>query len=257
MGGRALVTGASTGIGEEFARQLARQGCDLVLVARDAGRLDALAKDLETNHRVEVEVLPADLTDSAQLANVEARIAADPPIDLVINNAGFGTFGNFHELPVDAEDRQVRLNVLAVLRLSHAAAAAMVPRGSGAILNVSSLAGVQPIPYNATYAATKAFVTSLSEALHEELKGTGVHVEVLCPGFTRTEFQERSGFESTRLPSFAWQNAQQVVSAALDGLERRRAVCVPGALNRVTYVLSGSTPHALIRRIAGSVVGHV
>jgi short-subunit dehydrogenase len=253
---RALITGASAGIGQEFARQLARDGYDLVLVARDAARLDELAKELESERGVQAEVLAADLTKDDQITGVEARIAADPPVDLVINNAGFGTFGAFHELPRDGEDREVRLNVLAVLRLSHAAAAAMVPRGTGAIINVSSLAGVQPIPYNATYAATKAFVTNFSEALHEELRGTGVHVEVLCPGFTRTEFQERAGYEPSRVPSFAWSTSEDVVTAALDALKKRRAVCVPGTFNKVTNLLSGSTPHAISRRVAGSLVGH-
>jgi short-subunit dehydrogenase len=250
----ALVTGASAGIGQSFARLLARDGYDLVLVARDSMRLDVLAKQLEHEYGSQTEVLPADLTKADQLAVVEQRMGVNPPIDLLVNNAGFGTFGSFHELPLDAEDREVRLNVLALMRLTHAAAGPMVARGSGAILNVSSVAGSQPIPGNATYAATKAFVTSFSEALHEELRGTGVGVTVLCPGFTRTEFQERSGFEGGRVPVFMWQEPDDVATAALAALAKGRTVCVPGSLNKVANAFSNATPHAITRRLAGSVI---
>jgi short-subunit dehydrogenase len=252
----AMVTGASAGIGTSFARLLAARGRDLVLVARDASRLEAVAKELDAQHGTNIEVVPADLTDAHQLGVVEARLASDPPIEVLINNAGFGTFGHFHELPVDDEDREVRLNVLALLRLTHAAAAAMAARGHGRILNVSSVAGAQPVPRNATYAATKAFVTNFSEALHEELRPAGVTVTVLCPGFTRTEFQERSGFDSSKVPGFAWQEADEVAAAGLDALEKGHATCVPGALNRVTAVLSAATPHAITRRVSGRFVGH-
>jgi short-subunit dehydrogenase len=235
---------------------LAARGHDLVLVARDASRLEAIAKELDESQGTHIEVLPADLTDAHQLGVVETRLASDPPVDVLVNNAGFGTFGHFHELPVDNEEREVRLNVLAVLRLAHAAAATMAASGHGRILNVSSVAGAQPIPRNATYAATKAFVTNFSEALHEELRPAGVTVTVLCPGFTRTEFQERSGFDSSKVPSFAWQEADEVAAAGLDALEKGHATCVPGALNKVTAVLSAATPHAVTRRVSGRFVGH-
>jgi short-subunit dehydrogenase len=252
----ALVTGASAGIGQAIARALARDDHDLVLVARDASRLEALAKELNAHFGTRSEVLPADLTDPGELARVEARIGAEPAIDVVVNNAGFGTFGRFHELPLDTEVREVQLNVIALMRLTHAAANAMVARGGGAILNVSSIAGAQPIPGNATYGATKAFVTNFSESLHEELRGRGVTVTALCPGFTRTEFQERSGFEPERVPSFAWQSAEQVADAAVDAMKKGKATVVPGALNRVTASLSYALPHAVTRRIAGSLVRH-
>jgi short-subunit dehydrogenase len=242
----ALVTGASAGLGEEFARQLAARGDNLVLVARDRARLEALAKELP----VDAEVLAADLTDDAQLAAVEARARE---VDLLVNNAGFGTFGKYYELDVDNEIREVQLNVLALMRLTHAAAAAMAARGSGAILNVASLAGFQPGPLNATYSATKAFVLSFSEAVHEEMKGTGVSVSVLCPGFTHTEFQERANAPASEVPGFMWQNPPEVVKAGLDGSAKNRAVIVPGALNRVLGTLSGMTPHAVTRR-AGAMV---
>ncbi len=242
----ALVTGASAGLGEEFARQLAARGDDLVLVARDRARLDALAKELP----VDAEVLAADLTDDAQLATVEAR-ARD--VELLVNNAGFGTFGAFRELDVDVETREAQLNMLAVLRLTHAAAGAMAARGSGAILNVSSLAAFQPGPFNATYSATKAFVLSFTEAVHEEMKGTGVSVSALCPGFTHTEFQARANAPASEVPGFMWQNPPEVVRAGLDGVAKNRAVIVPGALNRALGTMSSMAPHAVTRR-AGAMV---
>jgi short-subunit dehydrogenase len=241
-----LVTGASAGLGEEFARQLAARGDDLVLVARDRARLEALAKELSVN----AEVLPADLTDDAQLAAVEAR-ARD--VDLLINNAGFGTFGNFHELDVETETREVRLNVVALLRLTHAAAASMATRGNGAILNVASLAGFQPGPMNATSGATKAFVVSFTEAVHEEMRGAGVSVSVLCPGFTHTEFQARANAPASEVPGFMWQNPPEVVKAGLDGVAKNRAVIVPGTVNKVLGTLSSMSPHAVTRR-AGAMV---
>jgi short-subunit dehydrogenase len=247
----ALVTGASTGIGEEFARRLAAQGHDLVLVARDRARLEALAKELEEAYGVAAEVLPADLTDPVQLAPAEAR-ARD--VDLLINNAGYGTFGNFHEIDLDVDVREVQLNVIALMRLTHAAAAGMAARGKGGILNVSSLAGFQPGPRNATYSATKAFVTSFTEAVHEEMKGTGVSVCVLCPGFTRTEFQERANAPASGVPEFMWQRAPEVVTAALEGLEKNKAIIVPGAFNRVLGTFSNMAPHAVSRRASAMVL---
>jgi uncharacterized protein len=246
----ALVTGASAGIGEEFARQLAARGHDLVLVARDRGRLESLAKELAAAHGANADVLPADLTDDEQLATVEAHARS---VDVLVNNAGYGTFGNFYENDLSVEVREVQLNVLALMRLTHAAAAAMAARGSGAILNVSSLAGFQPGPMNATYSATKAFVTSFTEAVHEEMKGTGVSVSVLCPGFTHTEFQERANAPASGVPGFMWQNAPEVAAAGLDGLAKNKAIIIPGSVNKVLGTLANMTPHAVTRR-AGAVV---
>ena len=251
----ALVTGASTGIGAEFARLLAARRHDVVLVARDQQRLEALAKELETAHDVSCEVMAADLTLADELATVEARVADTArPVDVLVNNAGFTTFGRFDELDVDGETRQVQLNVIALMRLTHAATRAMVARGEGAILNVSSIGGYQPAPYNATYSATKAFVTSFTEAVHEELRGTGVSVTALCPGFTRTEFQERAGNDLHQLPAFVWQAPEVVANAGLDGLARNKAVVSPGTMNRMVAALSSVAPHALSRRIAGEVM---
>jgi len=247
----ALITGASVGIGEQFARQLAERGNDVVLVARDVARLEALAKEIESRNGTSAEVLAADLTDAAQLATVEARVRS---VDILVNNAGFGTFGPMHTLDVDTETREINLNVIALVRLTHAAAGAMAERGRGGILNVSSIAGFQPGPSNATYAATKAFVTSFTEAVHEELKSSGVAVTALCPGFTHTEFQARANVPASEVPGFLWQEADVVARAGLDGLAKNRAVVLPGALNKVLGNFSAVSPHVFTRRISAAIV---
>jgi short-subunit dehydrogenase len=251
----ALVTGASAGIGNAFARGLATRGYDLVVVARDTARLDALAKELEAAHGGTVEVLGADLSDAAQLATVEARLAdAARPVELVVNNAGFGTMGHFKDLPIDREQEEIALNVVALTRLTHAALPNLLERRTGGVINVASIAAFQPTPGNATYGATKAFVFSLSQGIHEELRGTGVNCMVLCPGFTRTEFQQRAGIDSTDVPGFLWQEADTVVDFAMKAFASGKAVCVPGALNRVTAGFSATAPSGLTRRIAGAIV---
>jgi len=247
----ALVTGASTGIGLAFAERLARDHWDLVLVARDRGRLESLATRLRGERGVGVEVLPADLTQPVPLQQVEARIASDATLDLLVNNAGFGTRGPFAELDPEHEAEQVRLNVLALVRLTRAALGHMVSRGRGEIVNVSSLASFQPTPFTATYGATKAFVSSFTEALHEELRGTGVRVQALCPGFTRTEFQQRAGIDTGRIPDLAWMDADAVVEASLAGLARGDAVVVPGALNRTLRIGTTLLPRGVARRLGG------
>jgi short-subunit dehydrogenase len=247
----ALVTGASTGIGKEFAQRLANDGYDLVLVARDRERLEKLAAELPTD----AEVLAADLTDRDDLARVEARCRDEAkPLDLVVNNAGLGTVGAFVELDVEGEDGEIRLNVLALVRLTHAALRGMVERGRGGVINVSSLASYQPGPFNATYAATKAFVTSFSQAVHEEVRAKGVTVTVVCPGFTRTEFQERAGLRDEGGPAFLWQGPEPVVEAALRDHRRRSAVSIPGIHNRVAAAFSSTLPGGVTRKIAAFVM---
>jgi uncharacterized protein len=227
-------------------------------VARDEARLDALASELRLRHAGAVDVLPADLTDDARLGEVEARVASrERPVELLVNNAGFATAGRFAELPLEAEDREIRLNVVALVRLCHAALPGMVERGTGGVLNLSSLGGFQPTPGNATYSATKAFVTSFSQALHEEVKGAGVRVTVLCPGFTRTEFQSRAGIDSSSVPGFLWMSAEAVAEAGIRALEQGKAICVPGAGNRVAATAVGILPRGVTRRLAGAVVKRV
>ncbi len=251
------MTGGSCGIGDVLARRLAAEGTHLVVVARDRKRLEALAKDLTDRHGVEVEVLRADLAKKAQLATVEARLEeATLPVDLLVNNAGFGTFGPFIELDPDEEEREVQVNCNALVRLCHAAAPPMVARRSGTIVNVSSLASRSPAPTNAVFAATKAFVTHFSEALHEELRGDGVAVTCVEPGFTRTEFQERAGLtEQAGMPAFVWQSAEDVADATLAGARRGQALVVPGAHNKVAAGLSAMVPRNAKRRMVGLMSG--
>ncbi len=244
---RALVTGASSGIGDAMARRLAEEGTDLVIVARDAERLEALAAELP----VKVEVLPADLSDRGATDIVAGRIeAADDPVDLVVNNAGFGTTGPVIDQTVDSQQQMVAVNVAAVVRLGQAAAKTFVPRGDGAILNVSSVAGFAPAVNTATYNATKAFVTSFSQSLHEELRGTGVKVSALCPGLTRTEFQERAEFDASALPDVLWQSADAVARAGLDGVHHNRAVVVSGLQNKAAVGALKLMPSVVQRRMS-------
>ncbi len=249
---RALVTGASAGIGLAFAERLARDGYELVLVARRRERLEALAKRLGESHETAVEVLIADLTDAGDLLTVEQRVVAAPGLALLVNNAGFGTSGSFHALDPDTEEREILLNCLALVRLTRAALPPMVERGSGGVINVSSMAGFLPSPYNATYGATKAFVNSFTEALAEELRGTGVAMQALCPGFTRTEFQEVADVDASTIPSFSWMEPEPVVDASLAALKARDVVCVPGLGNRVASWTARSLPRSLVARVMGA-----
>ena len=248
---RALVTGASTGLGAAFATALARQQYDLTIVARSRERLEALAGRLRQSYGIAVEVVVADLTHSTVLRTVEERVAGDNALELLVNNAGFGTTGSFARLDPDQEEAEIRLNVLALVRLTRAALPGMIARGRGAIINVSSLAAFAPGPYDATYSATKAFVNSFTEALHEELCGTGVHVQTLCPGFTHTEFQQRAGIDISKIPTFAWMTPEAVVEASLSAMQRRQVVCVPGLGNRLLALLMGAAPRRLVRRVSG------
>jgi short-subunit dehydrogenase len=247
----ALVTGASAGIGTVFARRLAADGYDLVLVARDRERLEKLAAELPT----EAEVLAADLTDAGDLRRVEARCRdGAKPLDLLVNNAGFGTAGTFVELDIDAEEREIALNVTALVRLTHAALGGMVERRKGGIINVSSVASYQPGPYNATYAATKAFVTSFGHAVHHELRGTGVTLTTLCPGATHTEFSDRAGLHGMTGPELFWQGPEPVVDTALKDHRRRAAISIPGLHNRLAAAFSSTLPGSITRRIAAAVM---
>jgi short-subunit dehydrogenase len=245
----ALVTGASSGIGLAFARALAAKGHDIVAVARDKARLEALAAELPTA----VEVLAADLCDASQLRAVEERLADGAPVELLVNNAGFGANSAFVEHDPDAMEAEIRLNVLALTRLARAVLPRMLAAGAGGIVNVSSTAGFQPGPGFAVYAATKAYVTNLSEALHEEARGRGVRVLALCPGFTRTEFQARNKFDASRVPDAAWSTPEQVVDEALRALARGHALCIPGLPNKAVAGLSHVLPRAVVRRVAGLV----
>jgi len=253
----ALITGASSGIGEHFARVLAGAGTDLVLVARRADRLTTLAEELAGRHGVRADVIAADLSDPAGRASVEERLAADnDPVDLLVNNAGFGTTGPFATQDLDGEIAEIEVNVIALVRLTHAALPGMIRRRQGGVLNVASTAALTPAPNNATYCGTKAFVTSFSEALHGEVRRSGVHVTVVLPGLTRTEFQSTANYDASWAPSFAWQEPEEVARTALSAVAAGRAVCIPGATNKAMAAAVRLTPRSVIRSIAGRVSAH-
>ena len=246
---RAAVTGASSGIGKAMVEHLAEQGTPVVMVARSAERMEELAETLD----VDSEILPADLGTAEGIAAVAARLASeDDPIDLLVNNAGFGHHGAFAEDTVEHQQAMVDLNVSALVQLTHAAASVMSERAGGTILNVSSVAGATAAPNFAVYAATKAFVTSFSQGVNEELRDHGVVVSCLAPGLTRTEFQDRAAYDSSKLPDFAWQTAAEVAAAGLTGAAKGKVMIVPGAQNKVMLGGVKLLPEAVKRRIAAS-----
>ena len=241
----ALVTGASAGIGRAFAERLAREGTDLVLVARDRARLDQLADGLRRRHGVAVEVLVADLSDREATGRVCARLEDDlRPVDLLVNNAGLGLKESFLDNDLASEEAALDVMVRAVLLTCHAAGRAMRARGRGAILNVSSVASYIA---NGTYSAEKSFVTVFTEGLASELTGTGVTATVLCPGFTRTEFHERAGIRMSALPSSLWLDADDVVQQALSDVARGKVISVPGAQWKVVTAGVRALPRPLVR----------
>jgi short-subunit dehydrogenase len=221
----ALVTGASSGIGEVFARRLFARGFDLVLVARRKDRLERLAFELGG-----AVVLTADLAADADLRRVEQYIAEQPELELLVNNAGFGSSGRFWEAGLDVQDRMHRLHIIATLRLTHAALEVMLPRARGSIINVSSVAAFLHNPFSVSYGATKAWINSFTEALYVELRSVGspVRVQALCPGFTITEFHDVLGIDRRLVPNSLWMTAESVVEASLRGLEKNRLIVIPG-----------------------------
>ena len=240
-----LITGATSGIGHEFAVQLASRGHDLVIVARDPARLEAVAQRLRADHRVQVEVLRADLSDRAQLQTVADRVADSAhPVDLLVNNAGYGLKGRFVDNDAAVEEALFDVLARAVLVLSHAAAQAMSSRGNGTIINVSSVAGFLAL---GTYSAAKSYVTVFSEGLSAELAGTGVRVTALCPGYVTTEFQQRAGL-STPGPGFLWLETQRLVTDCLADVERGKVVSVPSLQYKAAVGLLRVVPRPLLRR---------
>jgi short-subunit dehydrogenase len=237
----ALITGASSGIGAEFARQLAARGYDLVLVARRGARLEALAAELRSVHGVTVEPLVADLGSEPGVKSVEERIARLTAPDLLVNNAGLGIGGAFATAELDGQLATVNLHVIASMRLSHAALPGMIARGSGGIINVASLAAFMALPGNVNYCATKAYLVAFSRALAAEVRRKGVRVQALCPGFTITELHDepgRPGAGREGIPRFLWGPAQAVVADSLRALDRGQTICVPGFINHVIFWLA-------------------
>lgn len=274
-GAWALITGASSGIGLSLAHKLAQRQMNLVLVARNQTRLEKLAAELKAELAVETEVLVADLSKSTQRKAVAQRLkvdaadsgavnsgaadsgAASPsrPIDLLVNNAGIWNFTPFADMKQSDLQQMISVNLLALVELTHAAIPEMVKRSHGAVLNVSSIAGFLPLPFEATYGATKAFVTSFSQGLYGELKDSGVHVCAVAPGVTRTELHERSdGLEHVSdLPDLAWMSADEVAEISIRALDKRTPLCVPGGINKVMSAFLDVVPTPLARWTASKV----
>jgi uncharacterized protein len=249
----ALVTGASSGIGAEIARSLARRGHGLTLVARREQRLRELAGELSSEHSVRVEAMGCDLADPAARDRLAADVAAlGLEVEVIVNNAGFGTYGPFWESERERQLEMVSLNVETVVDLMGRYMPLMVGRGRGAVINVASSAAFQPLPDNATYAATKAFVLNHGDAIHSELKGTGVTVTTLCPGPVRTEFAEVAGIGQAedRTPGLIWTSAAEVAEEAVKGAEKGRRVVVPGLINQATAVAGQHAPRMVVLPVA-------
>ncbi|TCN37012.1 hypothetical protein EV644_112185 [Kribbella orskensis] len=242
----ALITGPTAGIGRAFADKLAREGFDLVLVARDEARLKEVATEISRRYGVACEVLAADLTEPDELALVEERFVTGP-IEVLVNNAGFGQKKPFWANPIEVEEKQFDLLVRVVLRLTHAAVLPMIERGSGAVINVSSVAG---FVQRGSYSAHKSWVTNFSAGLAIELHAKGVAVMAVCPGFVRTEFHERMGVDKTIIPSFMWLNADELVESAWADLMHGKAISIPTWRYKLVVAGARYIPRTLIARLS-------
>ncbi|HEX6871747.1 MAG TPA: SDR family oxidoreductase [Micromonosporaceae bacterium] len=254
----ALVTGATAGIGAAFARHLAQRGHDLVLVARDASRLELTAKELADQHRIGVEVLPADLSTGSGQNTVSVRLEdGHRPIGLLINNAGLSLNTPFLRSTPDKEALLLNLNVHAVMRLTLAALPGMVTRREGAIINVSSVSGFGAAMPGSTYPATKAWVTNFSESIALSVATFGVRVMALCPGYVRTEFHQRAGIDMSKTPEFLWLDATKVVRDAMRDLRRSRVVSVPSLKYKVAAFGLRHLPRSVLQRVARDTRGRI
>lgn len=251
MAETALVTGASGGIGEELARLLAAGGANLVLVARSHDKLAALARDLSAAHRVQARALACDLSAPDATDRIVAELRAHGiAVDILVNNAGFATYGLFVETPADEEARLLQVNIVALTNLTKRLLPGMVERRHGRVLNVASTAGFQPGPLMAVYYASKAYVLSLSEALANETEGTGVSVTCLCPGPTKTGFQDRARMRESKLfTTLAVMNAADVARAGYDGMMAGRAIVIPGLSNKLAVQVLRVSPRAMATRV--------
>ncbi|MET9042300.1 SDR family NAD(P)-dependent oxidoreductase [Streptomyces sp. NPDC003631] len=240
----ALITGATAGIGAAFARRLAADGHDLVLVARDTKRLREHATELHDRHGIEAEVLTADLATDEGIDAVAARLSElKNPVDLLVNNAGFGNKGHYLDVPMADELRMLKVHCEAVLRLTSAAAESMRTRGRGGIVNVASVAAFVP---RGTYGASKAWVVQFTQGAARELAGSGVRLMVLCPGFVRTEFHDRAGMGTESIPGWMWLDADRLVATALADLARGRTVSIPDPRYKALMGVVKVTPRALL-----------
>ena len=246
----AVVTGASAGIGRVFCEKLAARGYDLIVASRNAARLEALRKSLEGQFGVAVEVFPADLTNDTDVSLLAERLTRSPRLALLVNNAGFGTRGTLVNASPAVQEAMLRLHTVAPMRLTQAALPVLLANRSGSIVNVSSVASFIYSAGNVNYCATKAYLTTFSEGLAAELAGTGVKVQALCPGFTRSEFHQRMDADVTELPRWMWMSADRVVATSLRALDRGRPVVfVPGLRYKLIVLLLRFIPRGLLRRV--------
>ena len=243
----ALITGATAGIGAAYAKLLAKEGFDLVLVARDLPRLKGVAKELSKLYKIKAETIKADLTKPAQLAKVEKRLANNSkPIEVLINNAGFGLKDSFLVSNLAKEQELLDVLVTAPMRLSHAVLPGMIKRNSGSIVNVSSVASFTA---GGTYSAAKSYLTVFTEYLHTELKGTNVNISALCPGFTRTEFHQRGKMRMSGLPNFMWLTVDQVVAQSWKYAKAGKVICIPGWQYLILSTVARIAPRPLVRKL--------
>lgn len=254
--GRALITGASSGIGEVFARRLAAGGFDLALVARREERLEALAAELAAAHGIQADVVAADLSDDGGVQKVTRYIESHPDLTLLINNAGFGKRGKFAEADLEGQLDMIRVHIIATVTLARAALPGMIRRGGGAIINVSSVAAFFPAAGGATYSASKIYLNNFSEALNAELDGTGVKVQALCPGFTYSEFHdtpEYNDFDRKEIPGALWMSAEEVVDVSLAALATDKVIVVPGRRYQGMVAAANSPIRGPIRDVSRAV----
>lgn len=250
--GTALITGASSGIGAIYANRLARQGYDLILVARSGDKLNRIATELRDQFGLEVETIVSDLAIPNQLSVVEARIKRDPRITVLVNNAGIGSTAQTLEADVDAMSAMISLNVNALMRLSYAAVPAFAGRGSGTIVNIASIVAVAPEILNGVYGGTKAFVLAFSQNLRHELAGSGVHVQVVLPGATATDFWDVAGTPVEHLPGDIVMRADELVDAALAGLARDEFVTIPSLHDETRWDAFEATRQAMSRELSAN-----
>lgn len=253
----ALITGASSGIGEAFAKRLAKDGYDLIVTGRRKEKINAVADEIRKNHNVNVEVVIAELANDADLESLAQKAVATENLEILVNNAGFSTVNLYHEEPFQGQADMVKAHVLGPIRLIHAVIPNMVKNNKGAIINLSSVRAFAAGKYAATYSGTKAFLNRFSESLQIELLGTGVKVQALCPGFTRTDFHERIGIETSphNKGLTRWMSAEQVVEISLKQLDSGKVICIPGFWNKLLSFIPSVLPASLYYKHAPGIGG--
>lgn len=247
----ALITGATSGIGAEYARRFAREGYDLIITGRRKTRIEALAAELSRENNVTVEVILIELSNTEEMENMLEWIK-DKNIDVLINNAGYGTLRYFYKEPLQIQEDMVAVHILCAMKLTYAILPEMIKKGTGVIINVSSSGAFLPSPKTATYSGTKAFLRAFTESLHIELEDTGVQVQVVCPGLTRTDMHVRLGIPEEHAVDwgpFQWISPQEVVECSLRCLKKKKVVCIPGRLTRMQVFMRHIVPESLYYKI--------